>query len=307
MESHNHNHDHLHSHRHGHHHHHTSDNIRVAFFLNLGFTVLEVIGGVLTNSVAILSDAIHDLGDSLSLGVAWYLQNRSDSPADDKFSYGYRRFSLLGAFFTSVVLIVGSLYILSEAIPRLMNPEVTSGPGMVVVALIGMAMNGAAVFRLKEDQTQNAKAVTWHLLEDALGWVAVLVVGIIMSFADIPILDPILSILLTTFVLYNVIRNVRGTVDIFLQSTPANVNIPELDQKLLAVEGVLSSHHTHAWTLDGEHHVMSSHVVVPENATKQDVVRVKEAIKNGISRWHFDHITLEIEYGDEDCSMKDCE
>lgn len=168
-----------------------------AFFLNLGFTILEIIGGLWTNSLAVLSDALHDLGDSLALGLAWYLERYSQRASDKVYSYGYGRFSLLGALINSVILIGGSLYILSEAVPRILAPEATNAPGMLFLALVGIAVNGLALFRLKGSQSLNVQMVTWHFLEDALGWVAVLLVSLILLFTNAYILDPILSILIT--------------------------------------------------------------------------------------------------------------
>ncbi|MEJ2447304.1 MAG: cation diffusion facilitator family transporter, partial [Anaerolineales bacterium] len=180
------------SHPHDHTHTHT-ENIRVAFFLNLGFTLFEVIGGLYTNSLAILSDALHDLGDSFSLGMAWYLERHSHKESDVKYSYGYRRFSLLAALINTIVLIAGSIYILSEAIPRLLHPEHSNAGGMVVLAVVGIAVNGFAALRVRSEGSLNAQVISWHLLEVVLGWAAVLIVSISLLITDIHILDPILN------------------------------------------------------------------------------------------------------------------
>ena len=290
----------------GHHHRHSStENIKVAFLLNLGFTLVEIVGGILTNSVAILSDAVHDLGDTFSLGLAWYLDGYSKQKGNEKYSYGYGRFSLLAAGINVIVLIIGSLLVLSEAIPRLLNPEPTNATGMILFAIGGVLVNGLAVFRMKDDQSMNAKVVAWHLLEDVLGWVAVLIVGIILLFVDLYILDPILSILVTLYILYNVIGNLRRTVALFLQATPENVSIPIIENQWLALNEVQSVHHTHVWSLDGEHHVLTTHLVVDECATKEEVIAVKQQSK-GLAHelLHLDHVTIEIEYGEQDCSMQ---
>lgn len=291
-----------------HHHHHGSatGNLKLAFFLNFGFTLLEIVGGILTNSIAILSDALHDLGDSLALGMAWYLENYSQKQHDAKYSYGYRRFSLLGALINSVVLVVGSLFILSEAIPRLLDPQHSHAPGMIAFALVGIVVNGVAALRLRNDASMNTKVVAWHLLEDVLGWVAVLIVGVTLLFKDIYILDPILSILMTLYILYNVIGNLRKTLALFLQATPADIDIAELEQKLLGIDNVLSTHHTHVWSLDGEHHVLSTHLVIDKNADREKILQIKQDSKTLIQNRHIEHVTIEIEYEDEDCLMKDC-
>jgi cobalt-zinc-cadmium efflux system protein len=244
------------------HSHDASGNIKAAFFLNLAFTLLEIIGGIWTNSLAILSDSIHDLGDSLSLGLAWYLDRFSKKGMDQKFSYGYRRFSLLGALINAIILIIGSLFILVKAIPRLIDPEPSNAQGMILFSIVGILANGLAFIRLKDAKTLNAKVIAWHLIEDVLGWVAVLVVSIALLFSDIQILDPILSILITLYVSYNVIANLKKTLAFFMQAVPESINISDIDRRLQIIEKVRSTHYTHIWSLDGEHNVLTTHVVV---------------------------------------------
>lgn len=281
----------------------TSGNIRVAFFLNLIFTILEIFGGLWTNSLAIVSDAIHDLGDSLSLGLAWYLERYADKAEDYRFSYGYRRFSLLGALVNVVILIIGALFVISRAIPRLLEPEHTNAPGMLLFALIGILVNGIAVFRLRTSKSMNARVVAWHLLEDVLGWIAVLIVAVILLFTDNQLLDPILSILIAVYVLYNVIKRLRETLGLFLQSVPESIEIEGILGRVHEVNNVCSTHHTHVWSLDGEHHVLTTHVVVEEDLSSVEVRNVKDAIKVVLAEYEFSHITLEIEYGEADCAM----
>lgn len=283
--------------------HTTIANIRFAFFLNLAFTIIEIVGAFYTNSLAILSDSLHDLGDSFSLGVSWYLERYSRKGEDHRYSYGYRRFSLLGAFLNTLVLIIGSLIILSEAIPRIMNPQPTNAEGMIFLAIIGIAINGIAVLRIRNEQSLNARVVAWHLLEDVLGWIAVLIVSVALLFTDYYILDPLLAVLVTSYVLFSVFRNLRKTIALFLQAVPDDVDIDEIDRGLASIDLVLSTHHTHIWSLDGAHHVLTSHVVLDECATREDISRVKDHIKELAAIWHFEHTTVEIEFQEEDCSM----
>jgi cobalt-zinc-cadmium efflux system protein len=289
-----------HTHDHAH---DTVQSIRVAFLLNLGFTLLEIVGGLLTNSLAILSDALHDLGDSLSLGMGWYLERRSHRGSDARYSYGYRRLSLLGALINTVVLIVGSLYVLSEAVPRLLQPEHANARGMALLAVIGIAVNGAAALRLKRGQSLNAQAIAWHLLEDVLGWVAVLVVSISLLFADIHILDPILSILMSVYVLYGVVRSLRRTLSLFLQAVPDAIEIPRIERALRSIPSVKSVHHTHVWSLDGEHHVLTTHLVVDADTTKQGLIDIRRQVKAITKDMSCEHVTVAIEYEDEECAM----
>ena len=303
---HNHYHNHDDSSDHGHHlhHHHHGDstNLRTAFFLNLGFTIIEVIGAYLTNSVAILSDALHDLGDSIALGMAWGLENHAAKEAPARYSYGYGRLSLLAAFINAAVLIAGGLFVMAEVIPRLLTPEATNAPGMILLALGGIAVNGVAAWRLQGGGTLNAKVAMWHLLEDVLGWVAVLIVGITLLFVDLYILDSILSLLITLYILYNVIGHLKKTAELFLQAAPEGVDMSQLAQRLRNINDVEDCHHTHLWSLDGDHHVLSTHLVVNQSAEQGQIREIKQRAREELDGLHLTHITIEIEYPG-DCSM----
>jgi len=295
----------LHNHAHDHSHSSHSDNLRTAFFLNLFFSILEIFGGILTNSVAILSDALHDFGDSLAIATAWYLQKKARTGSDEKFSFGYKRFSLLGALINSVILVVGSIFVLSEAIPRMLNPEVTSAPGMMAFAVLGITINSVAVLKLKGAKSLNEKVVSWHLIEDILGWAAVLVVSIVLLFTDFYILDPILSGLITLYVLYNVVKNLKATAYLFLQGVPTEISLKKIETELNRISGVKSLHHIHIWSLDGENHVMSVHAVVDDAASSEQILDIKLNIKNTVKDFDIEHVTIEIEFENEGCYMSD--
>jgi cobalt-zinc-cadmium efflux system protein len=218
---------HEHQHTHG-----STGNIKVAFFLNLAFTIFEIIGGIWTNSLAITSDALHDLGDSFSLGLSWYLENYAQRGKSERYSYGYRRFSLLGALSNIIILIVGGLFVLSQAIPRLLDPEPSNAQGMVLFAIVGVVVNGLAAMQMRGSPGFSARTVTWHLIEDVLGWVAVLIVSVVLLFTDLHILDPILSVLITLYVLYNALRGLRSMSALFLQAVPENVSVQEIEEQL---------------------------------------------------------------------------
>jgi cobalt-zinc-cadmium efflux system protein len=290
-------------HDHHHHHHDSSGNIRLAFFLNLGFTILEIFGGLWTNSVAILSDALHDLGDSLSLGLAWYLDRKSKESANEKYTFGYRRFSLLGALVNSIILITGSVFIIIEGVERIMNPQSSDAMGMVVFAIIGVTVNGYAAWKMSSGKTLNEKVVSWHLLEDVLGWVAVLVVAIVLLFKDILYLDPALSIVITLYVLWNVVKRLKETLHLFLQGVPSDIPIEEIKNRILAVANVKSMHHTHVWSLEGEHHVFTSHICLKEIDHFDQILQTKSAIKEILRAYPFSHYTLETELDHESCEL----
>jgi len=282
----------------------TDNNIGLAFGLNLGFAIFELFGGLWVNSIAVISDALHDFGDSLSLGIAWYFKRLSRRQKDNRFTYGYQRYALLGAIITMIVLVVGSVIILGEAFPRLLHPTIPNSTGMSVFAIVGIVVNGFAVLRLKGYSSLSEKAITWHLMEDLLGWIAVLIVSVILKFTDWYFLDPLISILITIFILYKVIGNFRATMAVFLQSAPANIDNDKIVAHLSQLEKVKSAHHTHIWSLDGEHHVLTTHVVVEADTSKDEVLMIKNRIKELAEKYNFEHLTVEIEYEGEDCSMK---
>ena len=279
-------------------------NLKIAFFLNLVFTIIEVIGGFLTNSVAILSDALHDLGDSLSLGAAWYFENLSKKGRSKNFTYGYRRFSLLGALINAVVLIIGCIFILREAIPRIINPEAVHVKGMIILAVLGVIINGAAVLRLKNGTSLNEKVISLHLLEDVLGWIAVLIGAVLIYFYDIPIIDPILSFLIAGFILFNVYKNLRSVVSIIMQSIPANVETKNITDYLASVEGIEDFHDLHIWTMDGEYHILTVHLVTTDDFNKHDSSFLKAKIRRDLHHLGIEHATIEFENSNEDCELK---
>jgi len=293
-----------HGHNHGHDHGSTSNNLRAAFFLNLGFTLLELLVGLWTNSVAILSDSVHDLGDSLTLGLSWLLERRAGRGSDRRYTYGYRRYSLLGALTSTIVLLAGSLLVLSEAIPRLLRPERPNAAGMALFALVGIAVNGLAVLRMRGDGSINARVIAWHLLEDVLGWVAVLIVGLVLLVWDLPVLDPVLSILITLYILFNVLRNLRRTLAVFLQAAPEEFELERVEGQILDLPHVLNLHHTHLWSLDGVHHVLTAHIVVDDQTNSQQIIDLKCDLRELTAELSLEHTTFEIEFEREECGMR---
>lgn len=289
-----------HDHHHAHGDHSTSK-IRIAFFINLGFSVIELIGGLYTNSVAILSDALHDLGDSMSLGVSWYFQKVARKGRDKEFSYGYRRFSVLGAVINSLVLVVGSILILTEAIPRLFDPATPDAQGMIYLAIGGILANGLAAYKLHGGHSLNERAVYLHLLEDVLGWVATLIAALIMLYQDWPIVDSLLAIFISLFILFNVYKNLKKALKIILQGTPEEINPKRIDELLRAIPKVISTHDCHIWSMDGQYHILSIHLVVEKYNELQELSEIKQKAKGLLKKEHIDHATIEFETEDEKC------
>lgn len=293
----------------GHHHHnhkaehgHGSKNLKVAFFLNLSFTVVEIIGGLITGSLAILSDALHDFGDSLSIGMSWYFQYLSDNKdSNQKFTYGYKRFSLIGAIVNAAILLVGSVIIISQAAPQIFRPNEVDEQGMLIIAIFGVIVNGVAALRLQKGTTMNEKVIRLHLLEDVLGWVAVLLGSLLIMYFDWQFIDPLLSVMIGVFIIYNVIKNLKQSFSIILQTTPLDVDIPAIHDGLKSLDEVIDVHDCHVWSMDGAYHVLSAHVVLNKVYSLREMTDIKSRAKLLLANLNIKHSTLEFEEEGEDC------
>lgn len=281
------------SHTHHHHHDSTSKNIAVAFFLNLFFAVFELFGGLYTNSIAITSDALHDFGDSVSLGLAWYFEKIAKRKRTKSYTYGYKRFSVLGAIINSLILLCGSIVVLYEAIPRLFHPTPPDIKGMFLFAIIGIVVNGFAALRLKSGHSLNERAVSLHLLEDVLGWVAILVGALVMYFVNLPIIDPILSVLITLYILYNVFRNLQSISKVILQAVPEGVELDSIRKSIEEIEKGVKVQDLHVWTMDNHYNVLSLHAgIEPNSDTETLKIKIRELLKNS---HNIQHTTIELE------------
>ena len=290
---------HAHDHHHGHH--HASGNIKLAFFLNLGFAGIEIVGGIVTGSTAILADAVHDLGDSFALGQAWYFEKVSLGKSNPRYSYGYKRFSLLGALISTIVLLTSSLFILAQAIPRIFAPHHPDAGGMILLALVGVTVIGFAMARLSKDKGMNSRVVALHLLEDVLGWVAVLVVAVILYFWDVPVLDPVLAVLITLYILGGVIKNLRAMLPVFLQAVPPELDLAVITREIEQLQHIRAVHHAHIWSLDGVHSVFTAHLELNILLDVEAYRQLKDDIRKLVERHGLYHSTVEIEYPGEAC------
>ncbi len=282
-------------------------NLKLAFFLNFSFTIIEFFGGLFTNSIAIMADAVHDFGDSLSLGFAWRMEILSKKGKDEKYSYGRKRFSVLSALISSIILIFGSIYVLFESISRFLNPEPFSVNGVLFLALLGILVNGYGAYKVIKGSTLNEKVISFHLIEDVLGWIGIFIVGIINLFFNLPILDPILSILFTSFILYNVFKNLKNIFNVFMQKVPKNVDINEIKKKINLNKEIKNIHDIHIWSIDGEINIMSCHIVLNKNYNLNELEKLKQKLKEDLIKLKIHHLTIEFEkfskLNEDDCSI----
>lgn len=293
-------------HQHEHHHSNaTLKNLKIGFWVNFCFSIFEIIGGIYVNSIAIVSDAIHDLGDSLSLGTAWFLERKSHQKADDKYTFGYRRYSLLGALINSIIIIMGSSFVIYEAIQRLISPQESNALGMVVFAIVGLSVNGFVALRMRHSHSMNEKVAFWHTLEDVLGWAAVLIAAIVILIFPNPYIDPILSLAITLFILYGVFKRLKETLYFFLQGIPQDIDLDEIKRNILSLSHIHSIHHTHVWSLDGESHVFTTHICLENITSFQEINETKKAVKLLLQHYDFQHFTVETELKEEFCNFRD--
>ena len=279
----------------------TERNILTAFLLNLTFSLLEFAGGILTGSVAIASDAVHDLGDAMSIGLSFFLEKKSRRQPDENYTYGYARYSVLGGAITTLILLVGSAVVIFNAVRRIIHPAAIHYDGMIVFAVIGLCMNLGAALITREGDSINLKAVNLHMLEDVLGWAVVLTGAVIMRFTDISLLDPLMSIGVAMFILVNSMRHLKKTLEIFLEKAPDHPDMQELKKHLLHIDGVLSVHHIHIWSMDGHTNYATMHIV-----TNADPIHTKAAIREELAEFGIVHATLELESEGEPCHAQVC-
>jgi len=281
--------------------------LAVPFFLNLFFTLFEIAGGFYTGSMAILSDAVHDLGDAIAIGLSWILDVRAKKKPDATYTFGYGRYALLGGMISSLVLVAGAVAVIAEAVPRLFDPLPVNAPLMIVFAVFGVVVNGIAAFHASRGATTNEKAVGLHLFEDVFGWVAVLVGAIAMTLWDLPIVDAVLSLLFTVYILFHVFKNLRELLAVFLERVPAALSVDAVAQAAVDGKDVLSVHHIHLWTLDGVHPLATFHAVVRADCTAEDLAAIRAGLHGRLERAGIDHATVEIECGTGHCEDPACD
>ena len=272
-----------------------SKNILVAFVLNATFSIIELIGGYFTNSVAIYSDALHDFGDSLALLLSYFAEKLSMKDPDEKFTFGYRRFSMLSAFLNGVILLIGSVFVIYEASQRILSPEEVSPEGMLGLAVLGILVNSIAAYRLSKDDGMNTKMVMLHLLEDLFGWFAVLIVSIVLLFKPWYILDSILSILISLVILRGVYKNLIKVGLIFLQKFPDELELKKIKNEILRLDLINGIHAIKGWSIDDSTYYLRFHVLLPEDTKIVTIDKLKTEIKKILMKYNVNFSTIEFE------------
>ncbi len=278
-------------------------NILTAFILNVAFSIFELIGGIFTNSISIISDAVHDFGDALSIGISLILEKISKKKPDEKYTYGYARYSVLGALITTIVLTIGSIFVILGGINRILNPKPINYDGMIIFAIFGVVINFLAAYFTREGNSINQKAVNLHMIEDVLGWVVVLIGAILMKFTNISLVDSIMSISIAIFILINAFKNLKDILDLFLEKTPKDISVEKIKKHLLDIKEIEDVHHIHIWSMDGFSNYLTMHIVTENKNIKE----LKNKIRKEMSELGISHTTIEIENKNDNCEEKECE
>lgn len=280
----------------------TQRNIFIAFILNLAFSLFEFWGGIFTGSVAIISDAIHDMGDAASIGLSYFLEKKSKRKPDSKYTYGYSRYSVLGGLITTVVLFVSSIIMIANAINRIITPTQIHYNGMILFAIVGVCVNFFAAIFTREGCSINQKAVNLHMLEDVMGWLVVLIGAVVMRFTDFALIDPIMSIGVSVFILVHAAKTLKVIMDLFLEKIPHNIEIDDMKAHLEKIDGVLDVHHIHIRSIDGQSNLATMHVVTDYNPSQ-----IKKAVREELLEHGIMHATIEIENSQDACQEMHCQ
>lgn len=270
--------------------------IFIAFILNLLFAIIEFIGGSICGSVAIISDSLHDAGDAMSIGISYFMEKKSGTRPNEKYTFGYARYSVIGSVITLCILILGSVAFIINAVERIIYPVEIHYDYMLIFAIFGVCINFIAVIFTHGGKSLNQRAVNLHMLEDCLGWIVVLIGAIIMKLTDIALIDPIMSIGVSVFILISSVKAMKESISVLLQKVPSGICTDRIKEHLEEIEGVVDIHHIHVWSLDGERGIATLHARVSD-----DAYDIKAKIKNELAHFGVAHSTVEIEYEGEEC------
>ena len=264
----------------------------VAFFLNLSYAIVEFIAGGIFGSSAVLADSVHDLGDAIAIGISAFLETISNREEDWQYTLGYKRFSLLGALVTAVILITGSILVILENITKLFNPQPVNDEGILWLGIIAVSINLLASLVVRKGKTKNESILSLHFLEDTLGWLAVILMAIILKFTDWYILDPLLSLVISFFILSKAIPRFWSTLKIFLDAVPEGVETGNLEKDLEALINVKSVNQLSIWSMDGLENNAIIHLCLED---WEQMMETKNQVRHLLEERGIQNITIEVD------------
>lgn len=283
----------------------TPENIKIAFLLNLAFSIVEAIGGILTNSISIISDSLHNLGDSITIGINYIFEKKSKKLPNKEYSYGYLRYTMLGSLIASFILLVGSVIIIYSVVPRLIKPLSVNYDAMIIFGIFGLLINLYATIKIMRSKDKDKKINT-HMIEDTVIWLFILTGSICIKMFGLVIIDPILSLLIAVYILYQVYKYMKNIYNIFMEKVPKNVKIDEIKKDIESNENIDNVHHIHIWSMDGVNNYMTAHIHLNKILNEEEIIKTKNDVKNKLKEDKINHITLEVEYFNEKCDSSNC-
>ena len=266
--------------------------IWLAFFLNLSYAIVEFIAGGIFGSSAVLADSVHDLGDAMAIGISALLETISNREEDRQYTLGYKRFSLLGAMLTAVILMIGSVLVILENITKIAHPQPVNENGILWLGIIAVAINVLASLVVRKGKTKNESILSLHFLEDTLGWLAVILMAIILRFTDWYILDPLLSLVISIFILSKAIPRFWSTLKIFLDAVPEGIETAKLEKELARLTNVKSVNQLSIWSMDGLENDAIVHLCIEDG---EQMMGTKEAVRQCLEERGVQNITIEVD------------
>lgn len=266
--------------------------IWLAFFLNLSYAIVEFIAGGIFGSSAVLADSVHDLGDAIAIGISALLETISNREEDGQYTLGYKRFSLLGAILTAVILMIGSVLVILENITKIVHPQPVNEEGVLWLGIIAVSINVLASLVVRKGKTKNESILSLHFLEDTLGWLAVILMAIILRFTDWYILDPLLSLVISIFILIKAIPRFWSTLKIFLDAVPEGVEAGDLAKDLESLTNVKSVNQLSIWSMDGLENNAIVHICIKD---WEQMMETKEAVRQFLEERGVQNITIEVD------------
>lgn len=266
--------------------------IWLSFFLNLSYAIVEFIAGGIFGSSAVLADSVHDLGDAIAIGISALLETISNRDEDGQYTLGYKRFSLLGSMLTAVILMIGSVLVILENVTKIVHPQPVNEEGILWLGIIAVTINVLASLVVRKGKTKNESILSLHFLEDTLGWLAVILMAIILRYTDWYILDPLLSLVISIFILSKAIPRFWSTLKIFLDAVPEGVETSDLEKDLEALPNVKSVNQLSIWSMDGLENNAVVHICIWD---WEQMMETKEVVRQFLEERGVQNITIEVD------------
>lgn len=271
------------------------NNTKITILFNLTFSILEIIGGFLTNSISIISSAIHDFSDSITVCLENLFNKKSKQKPNNKYSFGYSRYKLIGKFFTSILLLITSGIIIYFAINKIKNPLNINYDGMIIFSIFGILLNAYVAYKLKNDKENN-----YNTMIDVYGWLIVLISSILIKLFKIFIIDPVVAIIMALYMLYQTYKYLNEIFNAIMEKVPVALNIDKIQNDIIINNSNIKEiDNLNIWSIDNKNIYFTGHIILNENLDYKKIIELKNNIKKYLNEQNINHITLEFINKDE--------